>query len=150
MKKDYSNGIEVVVVPFIVRKDGKILLIKSKKWKDIYLMPGGHVEKGEKLAEAVLREGKEETALNLKVLDCIKAGELICDPSFHRKAHLIYFYFLCKALNEKVQPDSSELSDYIWIEPQKALRLRLATGTKEAIKDYINKNNINIGSYKFN
>lgn len=44
---------------------GKIFLMKSYKWKDKYVIPGGHVELGEKIADALKREIKEETGLDI-------------------------------------------------------------------------------------
>lgn len=103
MKNNYSHGIEVVAVALIINDENKILLTKSHKWKDVYLMAGGHVEEGEKLMDAVKREGEEETGLVLEPLHCVSMGELIHDPSFHRKTHLIYFYFVCKSLTSEVR-----------------------------------------------
>jgi hypothetical protein len=39
-----KRGVEVVSTPLIVRSDKKILLIKSHKWGDRYLLPGGHLD----------------------------------------------------------------------------------------------------------
>jgi len=58
------------VVNAIVVKDSKILLIKrsqglhAEKWA----FPGGNIEPGETILEALKRELKEETNLNLKKL----------------------------------------------------------------------------------
>lgn len=43
--------------------DGKVLLCRGKGLKSTYL-PGGHIEFGEKGAEALVREMKEETGLD--------------------------------------------------------------------------------------
>ena len=44
---------------------GKIFLMKSRKWRDKYVMPGGHIELGEKIEDALKREIKEETGLDI-------------------------------------------------------------------------------------
>ena len=49
----------------IVNKEGKILLAKSHKWFDKYTLPGGHIELGETMEEAVEREVKEEVGINV-------------------------------------------------------------------------------------
>lgn len=149
MSEDYTNKIEVVVTVLITNKENKILLIKSHKWRDVYLMPGGHVENSETLAEAARREGEEETGLQLEVMRCLSAGELINDPAYRRKAHFVYFYFLCRAVSEEVILDQKELDDYIWIDPQKALSLPLATGVKKVIDNYIKDEKIGIISDRF-
>jgi nucleoside triphosphatase len=146
MEKDYTNGIEVVAIALIVNDDNKILLIKSHKWGDVYLMPGGHVENGERIADAAKREGEEETGLKLETLYCVSAGELIGSPNFQRKAHFVYFYFVCEAISSEVHLDERELDEFIWIEPQQALKLNLAEGVGEVIENYINGVKINLNS----
>jgi ADP-ribose pyrophosphatase YjhB (NUDIX family) len=49
----------------IIEKDGKILAV-NLAYKNGYSLPGGGVNKGETLEEAVIREVKEETNLTLE------------------------------------------------------------------------------------
>lgn len=52
----------------VVIKDNKVLLIKRfNNGKQYYVFPGGGVEEGETVEEALIRELKEETSLNIKV-----------------------------------------------------------------------------------
>ncbi|PKP58053.1 DNA mismatch repair protein MutT [Candidatus Atribacteria bacterium HGW-Atribacteria-1] len=55
------------VSALIINKEGKILLINHRKL-GIWLYPGGHIEQGETPDEAVVREVKEETGLNVKII----------------------------------------------------------------------------------
>ncbi len=57
---------EPTVGALIVNKEGKILLTKSHKWFDKYTLPGGHIEVGETMKEAIIREVKEETGGNIR------------------------------------------------------------------------------------
>lgn len=144
--KKYPD-VEVVASALILdKKNGKILLIKSHKWGDVFLIPGGHVEAGETIFEAAKREGEEETGLKLKPLHCLNVGEFIYDPSFYRKAHLIFFHVLCEAITNKVKLDERELNDYIWIDPKEALALPLLKSMDNSIKAYIKKVRITIDS----
>ena len=146
MVSTYDNTIEVVAAPLIVNvKNGRILLIKSHKWGDQYLLPGGHVEPGETIFEAARREGEEETGLKLKPTYCVNVGELIYDPTFYRKAHLVYFHIVCEAETEKVKLDDDELNDFIWIDPKEALILENFR-TKKTIENYLNGAVFNTGS----
>lgn len=54
-----------IIARAIIIKEGKILLCKSKR-RGYYFLPGGHVEFGEKIEEALIRELKEE--LNAKTV----------------------------------------------------------------------------------
>ena len=49
----------------IFNTEGKIFLMKSHKWHGQYVVPGGHIELGETIEEALKREVKEETDLDV-------------------------------------------------------------------------------------
>lgn len=147
MENLYPRGVEVVTSVCIVNKEKKILLIRSHKWGDAYLFPGGHVEPGETLEEAARREGEEETGLKLKIMYCVGAQELINDPIFNRKAHLVSFHFICENLSSEIKLCEKELKDCVWIEPREALKLNLAKGVKETIENYLGGIKLNIVSH---
>ena len=59
-----------LAVSAAIFRDGKVLVVRRarKPALNLYTMPGGVVEAGETLAEAVAREVREETALQIEVL----------------------------------------------------------------------------------
>ena len=147
MQNSHLTGVEVVASPLIVNKKGEILLIKSHKWGNVYLIPGGHLELNEEIFKGAKREGEEETGLKLKPLYCVNVGELINDPSYHRKAHLVYFHIVCEALTEDVHLDNIELQEYVWIKPEEALKkLPILKGIDNTIENYIKGVEIDIRS----
>ncbi|MDP3015366.1 MAG: NUDIX domain-containing protein [bacterium] len=147
MVNKYKNTIEAVASVLVVNQENKILLIKSHKWGNYYLVPGGHIEINEGIMNAAKREGEEETGLKLKPLYCVNIGELINDASFYREAHLIYFHIVCEPLSEKINLQKDELREFIWIDPREALKLNLTRGVKQTIKNFINGVRINITSH---
>jgi|APCry1669189768_1035252.scaffolds.fasta_scaffold01698_7 mutator protein MutT len=54
------------VVALIFNKDGKILGVSRKNNPNDMGLPGGKVDPGETLTEAIIREVREETGLNVK------------------------------------------------------------------------------------
>ncbi len=54
---------EPTVGILIFNPNGELLLMKSHKWPGRYVVPGGHVELGERVEQAVIREALEETGL---------------------------------------------------------------------------------------
>jgi ADP-ribose pyrophosphatase YjhB (NUDIX family) len=56
-------GLAVIVA---VIEDGKVLLTKREDF-EVWCLPGGGVEDGESLAEAGIREAKEETGLDVEL-----------------------------------------------------------------------------------
>merc|ERR1712080_434020 len=55
-------------LPYIIDKDYKIIIIKSRKG-DTHVLPKGKVEKNESLREAAIRETKEEAGVEGKVAE---------------------------------------------------------------------------------
>ena len=57
-----------VTVATIVEKDGKYLLVhETRDGNDVYNQPAGHLDEGEGLIEAAIRETREETGWDVKV-----------------------------------------------------------------------------------
>ncbi|MEW8987319.1 MAG: NUDIX hydrolase, partial [Bacillus sp. (in: firmicutes)] len=53
---------------YITNKDGEVLLVRNFHRSDTMEMPGGQVEEGETLEEAILREVFEETGIKVNLL----------------------------------------------------------------------------------
>ena len=133
----FPRGVEVVGSAIIENSEGKILLVKSPKWHNKWTMPGGHIEPGETIDEALLREAEEEVGLSLKSEGIIAYGELIDPPDFHRPAHFIYFDIFCKTENNNIKLDNKELTEYKWVTPQEALEMDLASSYDKTVNDYM-------------
>ncbi|WP_413100199.1 NUDIX domain-containing protein [Streptomyces sp. Inha503] len=62
-------GPGVQVVAALLRRDDHIVLVQEQRdGKEMWSIPGGGVERGELLTEALVREVKEETGLNLRAV----------------------------------------------------------------------------------
>ena len=130
--------IEVVGGAIIENPKNEILLVKSSRWGDNWVMPGGHIEPMETIEEGVKREAEEEVGLkNLTSLGVVCYGELINSEDFYRPAHFIYFDVLLKTDNTDVLLDGVELNDYLWVAPEKALEMQLGESYDRTIKEYI-------------
>jgi len=84
----------------VIVKDGKILM--SKQW-DGYDFPGGGIELGEPTEDALLREVREETGLNVKM------GKILhCEHSFFKLpfkgnfVHSIHMYYACQVVGGEI------------------------------------------------
>jgi len=61
-----------VVVGCVVTRDGKYLLVKENPaGKEVYNLPAGHVDNGEPLEAAAIREVKEETGYDVRLIEQI-------------------------------------------------------------------------------
>ena len=131
---------EPTVGALIFNQKGEIFLMKSYKWKDKYVIPGGHIELGETIEEALKREVKEETNLDIYNIEFVNLQEFIFDKHFFKKKHFIFLDYVCKTKSLKVKLNS-EGQSYIWIAPEKALKLPIEPYTKRAIKEYLKSKN---------
>ena len=84
VKLNVRSGIMII-------KDNKILLHKNQN-KDNYCLPGGGVHFLESSEEAIKREIKEETGLDIKVEECISTIENLFEKD-GIKFHEIYFVY---------------------------------------------------------
>lgn len=135
---NFPRGIEIVTGTLIRNKKGEILLIKSPKWEDKWLIPGGHVEPGEKILDSAFREAQEETGLPLTPITIVTFRELIAPKDFHRSAHLISFVCLLETDDAtKMKVDPREVSDYRWVLPEDVLQLPLTGDLPNTMKAYI-------------
>lgn len=130
--------IEVVGSAIIENPKNEILLVKSSRWGNKWVMPGGHIEATETIEEGIRREAEEEVGLkNLTSLGIVCYGELINSKDFHRPAHFIYFDILFKTDNVDILLDGVELNEYLWIIPEKALEMELGESYDKVIREYI-------------
>lgn len=112
----------------IVAEDGDILLIHSPKWRVEYTIPGGKVERGETREEALVREVFEETGLHIQDIRFAIVQDSIFSPEFLNSNHFIMNDYVAN-LAPQSSKDSVILNEegerYLWIQPQKALNLKL-------------------------
>lgn len=121
--KELSKGIEVIVGAYIINDNNEILLFQSPKWKNQWTICGGHVEAGESLNNALIREVKEEIGIDIEILDIINVGDFItCPPEFERKAHFVYIDSIVKIKSENFK-FNDEISAHKWFKIPEAVKI---------------------------
>lgn len=105
---------EPTVGAIIFNPDNKILLCKSHKWNNEYVIPGGHIELGEKMEEALKREIFEETGLEIYDIELISLKESIFSDTFHEEKHFIFIDYICKTNSYEVTLND-EAEEYEWV-----------------------------------
>jgi len=106
---------EPTVGALIFNDENQLLIVKTHKWKGKYTIPGGHVELGERLEEALKREILEETGLIMTRADYLCHQQFIYDDSFWEKRHFIFFDFACRVENGEVRLNE-EAQEFAWVD----------------------------------
>ena len=123
---------EPTVSAVIFNTDGKILLCKSHKWENKYVIPGGHIELGEKMEEALKREIMEETGLSIYDLKLISLKESIYSGTFQEKKHFIFIDYTCKTDSSSISLND-EAEEYEWADLEKIEDYDLGGFVKELL-----------------
>ena len=129
---------EPTVGGLIFNPEGKLFLMRSHKWHDSYTVPGGHIELGETMKDALIREVKVETNLDIYDIKLITHQEFIFDDEFWKKRHFIFFDFAAKTDSDDVILNY-EAQYHVWVSLEEAFKLNLDKYTKHAIEKYIEK-----------
>ena len=129
---------EPTVGAFIFNHNDEMLLLKSHKWPGMYVVPGGHVELGERIEAAVIRETKEETGLDVYDLEFINFQEFIYDPSFWKPKHFIFFDYACRTNSIDVQLND-EAEEHVWVRLEDTVRLPLDAYSRVSIDKLIER-----------
>ncbi len=121
----------------IVNEEGKVLLARSHKWFGKLTLPGGHIEVGETMRDALRREVKEEVGLDVEVVRLLLVQEAIFTAEFWKHKHFIFFDFLCRTKGQQVKLDRDEIQDYVWAFPGQALNMDLDSFTRKTVEEYL-------------
>jgi 8-oxo-dGTP diphosphatase len=98
----------IVGVGAVVVLDGRVLLIKRGKepLKGCWTLPGGTVELGETLEEAVVRELQEETGLLVAPREMLAVFDRIQRESGRIAYHYVIVDYLCERIGGELRAGS--------------------------------------------
>lgn len=119
----------VTVGALIHDPTGRMLLIRTHKWRDTYGIPGGKIHEGETMETALRREIREETGLDLHDVRFVIAQDCIDSPEFFRPAHFILLNFTAASPGGEVTLND-EAQSYVWTTPEEARALPLNSFTR--------------------
>ena len=108
---------------------GKILMIRTHKWSDLWGIPGGKIERGETSEAALIREIREETALEVSDIRFVMVQDCIDSQEFIRREHFILLNYTAKARSHDVTLNE-EAEDFRWGTVEEAFALDLNSATK--------------------
>ncbi len=128
----------------VVEKDGKILLgVRGKdpnrgKW----VLPGGRIERFEKVFEAAKRELLEETGLEVDIKGFIDFQEIINPPNEHR----IIVFSRATVIRGKAKP-SSDLEDVRFFSPDELRELDISETVRIVLERFLDQKKKKTGHF---
>lgn len=117
-----GEGMKVVhcVAALIFNESRQVLLVQNANQGNPYWsLPGGYVQTGETLTEAVVRETKEETGLTVSVMNLYSVREVLFQKREH---HAIIFTFLAQVTDGElnIEDPDHEVTEAKWVDLETA------------------------------
>ncbi|XP_077320093.1 m7GpppN-mRNA hydrolase NUDT17-like isoform X2 [Lithobates pipiens] len=143
-----GRGVDVGVAILLQTANKKVLLTRRTKtlsiFPNVWVPPGGHMEPGEQLLDAGLRELQEETGLDLRnetpPWRILGLWESAFPPLLSRglptRHHIVTYLLVTSSkthqeLQEKLHPAEEEVSACVWLDPEIAERIVAAQEGEE-------------------
>ncbi len=115
---------------------GRVLIVRTSKWHGRWGVPGGKVEWGERLEDALRREFAEEVGLGLSAVRFALFQEAVFPPDFYEPMHFLLFNYFAQTGGEEVRPNE-EILEWAWVEPAAALTYPLNMYTTPLVERYL-------------
>lgn len=131
----------MVGVGAIIVQDGKILIVRrgSEPGKGKWSVPGGLVELGETVEQAVVREVREECGLDVEVDKLIDiVDSMTFDKNGRLKYHFIILDFFVKIKGGKLRP-GDDAKEALWVPLEEVENYDLTKTFKEFLERNMEK-----------
>jgi 8-oxo-dGTP diphosphatase len=124
-----------LAVSAAIFREGRVLIVRRARppAHGIYTLPGGGVELGETLEEAVIREVQEETALDIEPVALAGYRQAIArDADGRVERHFVILPFAARWLVGEVSLNE-ELAEAHWLKPTELSGLKTTEGLAEIV-----------------
>jgi ADP-ribose pyrophosphatase YjhB (NUDIX family) len=119
-----------LAVSAAVFRDGRVLIVRRARppAHGLYTLPGGGVELGETLEQAVVREIREETALEIEPVALVGFRQAIArDAAGRVERHFVILPFAARFFGGKISLNE-ELAAADWLAPEAIAGLKTTEG----------------------
>ncbi len=112
----------------------KVLLIKRNKdpFKDYFSLPGGFVDEGEKVEDAVRREAEEELLVKVEPINILG---VYSDPNRDPRGHIMSITFIAKIIKGNLK-EGDGVAELRWVEINNLENIKLGFDHSKILSDY--------------
>ena len=107
-----------------------VLMFRTHKWSGLWGIPGGKVHHGEPCVDALRRELKEETNLDVSDVEFVLVQDCIGSKEFYRDAHFVLLNYRCRAVEPFEVKLNEEAQEFRWVPLADAMRMELNQPTR--------------------
>jgi phosphoglycolate phosphatase len=117
----------------IFNEAGEVLMIRTHKWSNLWGIPGGKIKSGEPSEDALRREIKEETDLEIDDVQFVLVQDCIHSKEFYRDAHFILLNYTCRCVGEPRVRLNEEAREFRWLTIDAAFKLEINQPTRKLL-----------------
>ena len=135
MKRDYPER-PIIAVASVIIKNDRFVLVKrgTPPHQGEWTIPGGMLECGESLREAVIREAREETSLAVKPVILVEVFErIIRNDAGQIQFHYVIMDYLCEVIDGTLRA-GEDAADARWFTEAELNGLQVTEGTLQVLK----------------
>jgi 8-oxo-dGTP diphosphatase len=124
-----------LAVSAAIFRNGRVLIVRRARppAHGLYTLPGGGVELGETLEQAVIREVREETALDIAPVDLVGFRQAITrDDSGRVQRHFVILPFAARFIRGEILLNE-ELAEAHWLAPADIAGLKTTEGLAQIV-----------------
>jgi 8-oxo-dGTP diphosphatase len=124
-----------LAVSAAIFRDSRVLIVRRARppAHGLYTLPGGGVELGETLEQAVIREVREETALDIAPVDLVGYRQAIArDGAGRVERHFVILPFAARFIGGEISLNE-ELAEAHWLAPADISSLKTTEGLAQIV-----------------